>query len=200
MRPIDKDRKIRYHTIYNIGATGAHRRIPMEIKEFDARFAAITPARDRQLLRRTFAIAQEARAAGNTPFGALLADKDGNILLEQPNIEVTTGDCTGHAETALARKASMTYTKAQLWDCTLYTSCEPCCMCTGAVYWGNIGRIVFAMSENALFQTTGAHETNPSFNHSCREILSKGQKDIVVNGPFPDLAEEAMAPHAGFWD
>lgn len=172
----------------------------MEIKEFDARFAAITPERDRQLLQRAIEIAHEARAEGNTPFGALLADRDGNILLEQPNIEVTTNDCTGHAEAALARRASMIYTKAQLWDCTLYTSCEPCCMCTGAIYWGNIGRIVFAMSESALFEATGAHAEKPSFNHSCREILSKGQKDIVVNGPFPELMEQAKAPHAGFWD
>lgn len=172
----------------------------MEIKEFHERFKNITHEKDMELLRRTFAIAEEARAAGNTPFGALLADKDGNILLEQPNMELTSHDCTMHAETGLTRKSSQTYSKAELWDCTLYTSAEPCCMCTGAIYWCNIGRIVFAMSESALLNTTGDNEVNPTFNHSCREILSKGQKDIIVNGPFPELMEEALKPHEGYWD
>lgn len=172
----------------------------MEIKEFEQRFSAITHEKDMELLRRTFELAKEARASGNNPFGALLADAEGNILIEQENIEVTTRDCTGHAEAAVARQASMRYEKGFLWNCTLYTSAEPCCMCTGAIYWANIGRIVFAMSENMLFQTTGNHEANPSFNHSCREILSKGQKEIVVQGPFPELIEEALEPHQGFWD
>ncbi|MDE7221588.1 MAG: nucleoside deaminase [Oscillospiraceae bacterium] len=172
----------------------------MEIREFDRRFAAITHEKDLELLRRTFELAKEGRASGNNPFGALLADGEGNILIEQANIEVTTRDCTGHAETTVARKASMTYDKDFLWNCTLYTSAEPCCMCTGAIYWANIGRIVFAMSENMLFQTTGDNEANPSFNHSCREILSKGQKEIVVRGPFPEIMEEALEPHKGFWD
>ena len=172
----------------------------MEMKEFDPRFENITKEKDLELLRRTFAIAEDARRAGNTPFGALLADKEGNILLEQPNMELTSRDCTMHAETGVTRRASQMYSKAYLWDCTLYTSAEPCCMCAGAIYWANIGRIVFAMSENALFNTTGDNEVNPSFDHSCREILSKGQKEIVINGPFAELAEEALKPHAGFWD
>ncbi len=172
----------------------------MEIRTFDERFKALTPEKDLELLRRTFVIAEQARANGNTPFGALLADKDGNILLEQQNEELTTHDCTMHAETGLMRKASQAFSKEQLWDCSLYTSAEPCCMCTGAIYWGNVGRIVFGMSENMLFNTTGDNEVNPTFNDSCRAILEKGQKPIVVVGPYPELKEEALKPHAGFWD
>jgi tRNA(Arg) A34 adenosine deaminase TadA len=172
----------------------------MNNKSDDNRFDAITDERNLELLRRTFEIAEESRADGNTPFGALLADAEGNILLEQKNIELTERDCTGHAETSLARRASKQYDKEFLWSCSLYTSCEPCCMCTGAIYWGNIGRIVFGLSEHMLFQTTGDNEINPSFNHSCREILSTGQKDIVVEGPFEELREEALKAHEGFWD
>jgi len=172
----------------------------MEMKEFAPRFSNMTKERDRELLLRTIELAHDGRASGNTPFGALLADKDGNILMEQHNVEVTDRDCTGHAEAALLRRASGTYTKEQLWDCSVYTSCEPCCMCTGAIYWGNVGRVVFAMSENALFQTTGSHAVNPSFDHSCRDILSHGQKEIVVMGPFADMVELAKVPHKGFWD
>lgn len=57
-------------------------------------------------LKRCIELSRAARAGGNTPFGALLTDEDGNILLEQGNIEITEKLCTGHAETALAARAS----------------------------------------------------------------------------------------------
>lgn len=57
-------------------------------------------------LRRCIEISKDSRAHGNTPFGALLVDKDGNILMEQENIEITEKVCTGHAEATLAACAS----------------------------------------------------------------------------------------------
>ena len=155
---------------------------------------------DIALLRRTIEISKEARAAGNHPFGALLADADGKILLEQGNCQTVTHDCTGHAETTLMRRASQKYSKEFLWNCTLYTSCEPCVMCSGASYWGNVGRIVYAMDEVNLLKMTGNNEENPTFSHPCRIILAGGQKEMVVNGPFPELFEEAFEAHKGFWD
>ena len=53
-------------------------------------------------LKRCVEISWQSRANGNTPFGALLADKEGNILLEQPNVEITEKKCTGHAETPVS--------------------------------------------------------------------------------------------------
>jgi tRNA(Arg) A34 adenosine deaminase TadA len=76
-------------------------------------------------LTRTIELADRAVKHGNTPFGALLVDHDGNVILEQENIEITENDCTGHAETTLMRKASKLYNKDFLWNCTLYTSVEP---------------------------------------------------------------------------
>ena len=171
-----------------------------EKKEYTPRYEKITHEKDLELLRRTIEVSKEARASGNHPFGALLADEKGNILMEQGNCQVETGDCTGHAETTLMRRASMKYDKEFLWNCSLYTSCEPCVMCTGAIYWGNVGRIVYAMDEKSLLAMTGNNEENPTFNHPCRGILEGGQKDIVVNGPFPELFEEAYEAHKGFWD
>lgn len=81
---------------------------------------------DRYYLRKCIEISENSVKNGNTPFGALLADKEGNILLEQENIELTTHSCTGHAETSLASKASKSYSKDFLKDCTLYSSIEPC--------------------------------------------------------------------------
>ena len=57
-------------------------------------------------LRRAIEISKEAREAGNTPFGALLVNKEGEIIMEQGNIEITEKICTGHAEATLAARAS----------------------------------------------------------------------------------------------
>ena len=57
-------------------------------------------------LRRAIEVSKIAREGGNTPFGALLVDADGNILMEQGNVEITEHRCTGHAEAALAERAS----------------------------------------------------------------------------------------------
>ena len=73
-------------------------------------------------LRRAIEISKEAREAGNTPFGALLVNKEGEIIMEQGNIEITEKICTGHAEATLAARASHEYSREFLWDCTLYTT------------------------------------------------------------------------------
>ena len=155
--------------------------------------------KDIEYLKRTIEVSRTSREHGNTPFGAILTGPEGNILLEQENIEITTGKCTGHAETALAEKASQKYSKEFLWKCTLYTSAEPCAMCTGAIYWANIGRIVYAMTEKRLLELTGNNSQNPTFSLPCREILARGQKKIKVEGPFGELEKEAAAVHEGYW-
>lgn len=136
---------------------------------------------------------------GNTPFGALIVDKDGNIILRQQNIEITEHDCTGHAETTIMRKASKLYKKDFLWECTLYTTFEPCAMCCGAIYWGNIGTIVYGLEEKTLLKLTGDNEQNPTFNLPSREIIKAGQKDIKIIGPFEELSDEIIYPHIGYW-
>lgn len=151
-------------------------------------------------LKRAVEVSRASREHGNTPFGALLVDAEGNILMEQENIEISTRKCTGHAETTLAERASQAYSKDFLWTCTLYTTAEPCAMCTGAIYWANIGRIVYGMTERRLLQLTGSNEQNPTFDLPCREVLARGQKNIEVVGPFPEIEEEAAAVHIGFWD
>lgn len=151
-------------------------------------------------LRRCIEISKESRAHGNTPFGALLVDKDGNILMEQENIEITDKVCTGHAEATLAARASHEYSRDFLWNCTLYTTAEPCSMCAGAIYWADIGRVVYGMTEKRLLELTGSNEQNPTFDLPCREVFSHGQKDIQVLGPFPEVEVEAAKVHEGYWD
>lgn len=150
-------------------------------------------------LHRAIEVSRSSRDHGNTPFGALLVDADGNVLLEQENVEITERLCTGHAETTLAARASQAFTKDFLWTCTLYTTAEPCAMCSGAIYWANIGRVVFAMAEARLLELTGSNEQNPTFSLPCRQVFAAGQKPIEVLGPFPALEEEAAAVHQGYW-
>jgi tRNA(Arg) A34 adenosine deaminase TadA len=151
---------------------------------------------DQALLRVVFQVAQNARAKGNHPFGALLVDDQGNVLMEAENLVVTTHDCTAHAETHLMRVASQKYDREYLARCSLYASTEPCCMCSGAIFWGNVGRVVFGLRQEVLYTLIG-ESTGEALPISCREIFSRGNKPVEVVGPL--LEEEAAQVHAGFW-
>ncbi|MEA5455995.1 nucleoside deaminase [Sinomonas sp. JGH33] len=153
---------------------------------------------DRRLLRRAVQVSKDAKAHGNHPFGAVLANAAGDVVLEAENTVTTSGDCTGHAETNLVRLASTTIPRSELLSHTLYTSCEPCAMCSGAIYWVGIGRVVYALAETGLLALTGSHPDNPTLAHPCRLVFAGGQRETEVSGPH--LEEEAADPHRGFWD
>jgi tRNA(Arg) A34 adenosine deaminase TadA len=153
---------------------------------------------DERRLRRAFALAAEARAEGNHPFGCLLVSAAGEVLGERRNAGVLpVAARTIHAETELARAASREHSPAQLRDCTLYTSAEPCAMCAGTIYWAGIGRVVYGLSERELKSITGDHPDNPTLDLPCREVFARGQFAVEVVGPA--LVEEARAVHAGYW-
>ncbi len=144
--------------------------------------------------------AQKAREAGNTPFGAVLVNAEGEIVLRQGNAENDLHDATAHAERMLASRASQLFDKEYLWGCTLYTTCEPCPMCTGAIYWTNIGRIVYGVSEKRLLEMTGSDEKNPTFSMGAEAVIAAGQKKIVLEGPTPEIEKDVVKVHEGFWD
>jgi len=148
-------------------------------------------------MRRAIALADRARGGGNHPFGALLADVDGRILLEAGNTVVTQHDVTGHAETNLVSAATRRFETDELASTTLVTSCEPCAMCSGALYWSGIGALVYGLSETGLLALTGDDPENPTLDLPCRTVLGAGQRAIAVTGPM--LEDEAAASHAGFW-
>ena len=149
------------------------------------------------LLRRAIELADRARARGDHPFGALLATADGRIALEAENSVGTTRDVTGHAETNLVSAATRRFEADELRSMTLVSSCEPCAMCSGAIYWSGIGAVVYGLSEKGLLALTGDDPENPTLDLPCRTVLSAGQREIAVTGPL--LEEEAAASHAGFW-
>ena len=154
---------------------------------------------DETLLREAFEVAKRAREAGDHPFGALLADRDGKVLRQQGNGYTSEGhDRTAHAERLLASWAAKNLSLEELQACTLYTSAEPCAMCSGAIYWAGIGRVVFGQTERDLKAQTGAHEENPTLDLPCHVISESGQRPTEVVGPL--LQEEAAQLQADFWN
>ena len=125
-------------------------------------------------------------------------DENNQVLLQAENTVVTGRDCTGHAETNLMRLASQNYPSEKLAKCTLYTSTEPCAMCAGAIYWGNVGRLVYALSEVGLYEIVGPSPDQLVL--SSREVFSHSQRRVEVEGPAMELDAEAQAVHAGFWE
>lgn len=154
-------------------------------------------ATDIQYLRRAIQVAQQAREHGNHPFGAILADDNNQVLLQAENTVVTGRDCTGHAETNLMRLATQQFPPEKLAACTLYTSTEPCAMCAGAIYWGNVRRVVYALSEVGLYDIISSSPDQLLL--PCREVFAHSQRSIEVEGPAMELDAEARTVHEGFW-
>lgn len=149
-------------------------------------------------LRRAFAVAERARQGGDHPFGRILVDATGRVVLEQGNgYTAEGGDMTAHAERLLATRASKRFPPAELAGYTMYTSAEPCAMCAGAVYWAGIGRVVYGQSEHDLKAMTGNHPENPTLDLPCRTVFDAGQRRVAVIGPL--LEAEAAELQRSFW-
>ena len=99
---------------------------------------------DKEFMRRAIELAQNGieKGAGG-PFGAVIV-KDGKIIGEGYNQVTSTNDPTAHAEVVAIRNACQNLENFQLAECTIYTSCEPCPMCLGAIYWARPARVFFA--------------------------------------------------------
>ena len=140
----------------------------------------------------------EARAGGQHPFAALVVDECGEVLAEAQNeSRPPDGDPTRHAELLAASRAAGKFPSERLARATLYTSAEPCCMCAGAIYWANIRRVVYALSEVRLLELTGGNAENPTLSLPCREVFARGQRPVDIVGPL--IEDEAAKPHEGFW-
>ena len=146
------------------------------------------------LLGMTFKLANAAKKNGNMPFGALLANSDGEILLEAENTVCSNNDCTAHAELNLISDASRILSPEILQTSTLYASTEPCPMCAGALFWSGIPRLVYALGAERFFTYVDTPEFE--FPH-CRRILCNENKPIEVFGPL--LEDEAIKVHHYYW-
>ncbi|MFF3442673.1 nucleoside deaminase [Streptosporangium sp. NPDC002721] len=105
---------------------------------------------DEKHLRRAIELAAGARAAGEAPFGSLLVGPEGTVLAEDHNTVLGDGDISAHPELKLARWAARELDPGTAAATTMYTSCQPCPMCAGAIERSGLGRVVFALSNEQL--------------------------------------------------
>jgi tRNA(Arg) A34 adenosine deaminase TadA len=136
---------------------------------------------DEALLRRAIAIAASAITQGDAPYGSLLADPRGTILVEAHNTVRRDNDISAHPELKLARWSARELTPEAAAQTTMYTSCQPCQMCTGGIARSGLGRVVYALA------TEQFHTLNP------------GSDWPVVPQEGPALFEEARVPIEEFY-
>lgn len=97
-----------------------------------------------ELMRRAIAVSENSVRNGGGPFGAVIASKDGEIIAEASNSVTIDHDPTAHAEVNCIRKATAKLGTFDLAGYDIYTSCEPCPMCLGAIYWAHLDKIYYA--------------------------------------------------------
>lgn len=150
---------------------------------------------DKKYLKRCIELAKTALENNDEPFGSVLVSADGEVLMEDHN-HVAGGDHTQHPEFALARWAANNMTPEERSRATVYTSGEHCPMCSAAHGWVGLGRIVFASSTEQLTQWLDVLGVAPSRvrNLSIQEVI----REVEVDGPVPELAEEVRKLHEQF--
>jgi tRNA(Arg) A34 adenosine deaminase TadA len=140
---------------------------------------------DERHLRRAVELAAAARAAGDMPYGSLLVGPAGDVLAEERNTVVTEQDITAHPELKLARWAARRLDADVARETTMYTSCQPCPMCTGAIARSGLGRVAFALSGEQLAELKPAGAVSPD----AAQIRYEG----------PALFDEARVPIDGYY-
>lgn len=136
---------------------------------------------DERFLRRAIELAASARQGGNPPFGSLLVGPDGTVLVEERNSVITDEDISAHPEQKLARWAARELDPETAAATTMYTSCQPCTMCSGAIDRSGLGRVVFALSTEQLISLKPP----------------AAPPNVVLDGPA--LFDEARVPVDGYY-
>ena len=137
---------------------------------------------DKVFLRRAIDLARQGMESNQGgPFGAVIVNAAGEVIGEGHNLVTSTHDPTAHAEIVAIRRACLRLGDHQLEGCTVYTSCEPCPMCLGAIYWARPSRIVYACSradaaaigfdDDHIYQELSLklHERKIPIEQYCRE-------------------------------
>lgn len=145
---------------------------------------------DEQFMKKAIEMAKQAREEGNEPFGAILV-KDDEIAMIGENQINSLCDPTHHAEIGLIRKFCSEQNIFDLSEYTLYTSCEPCVMCSGGMVWANLGKVVYSVSHDQLAEIAG-----DNIMIACEEVFSKSPNKPDVVGKV--LNEEGLDVFDGY--
>lgn len=117
---------------------------------------------------------------------------DGKVTLTAQNTVATDRDPTAHAETNLVAQAIRQLSPGQIRRSVLYTSCEPCAMCVGKMYWAGIRSVAYALPAEELAALAGRDFLIP-----CSELFGRAVEHVSITGPL--LLDEARQVHLGFW-
>lgn len=150
---------------------------------------------DIQHLQRCVALAEDALAAGDAPFGSVLVDGNGAVRAEDRNRTISH-ESTYHPELALARWAALNMTEEERGKATVYTSGEHCPMCSAANAWAGVGRIVYASSGEQLTQWLA--ELGAGSSPVRLLAINEIAPETAVEGPVPELAEQVYQLHVRF--
>lgn len=142
-------------------------------------------------MRRALALAREAADRGDEPFGSLLV-RDGDIVMEARNAVNTADDLRRHPELTLATRAASEFTPEECRETTMYTSTEPCAMCSGSIYLAKLAGVVYSVSAEHAAEVAGNDLVVPS-----AEIFERGSADVRTVGPV--LPEEGERVHRDCW-
>mmetsp|Transcript_8595 Transcript_8595/g.13911 ORF Transcript_8595/g.13911 Transcript_8595/m.13911 type:complete len:150 (+) Transcript_8595:348-797(+) len=113
------------------------------------------------------------------PFGAVIVDANGKIIARAHNMVLQSNDPTAHAEMEVIRKASARLGKFDLSGCKIYTTCEPCPMCFGAIHWAKI--------QHCIYSATGQDAANAGFDNEnilnaiCQQVKQEDEKCVMTN-------------------
>ncbi len=131
-----------------------------------------------EFIKKVNELAYQSAKNGNDPFAALLV-KDNKIVATTLDTSVEQSDPTSHAELDLIRTFCKENNIFSLEDYTLFSSTEPCVMCSGAIHWSRIGKVVYSVSQEAL-----NNSNNGNLKPSCDSIVNVGKRKVEVVGPI----------------
>lgn len=127
---------------------------------------------------------ENAMSGQGGPYGALIV-KDGQLIAASGNKVTSTIDPTAHAEVMAIRLACKKLNDFQLQDCILYSSCEPCPMCLGAIYWARLAKVYFACSRH----DAAAANFDDSFIYDEISVLPHQRRIAMLHLNLPNAMQ-----------
>jgi guanine deaminase len=147
----------------------------------------------RTFIRQAIDVAADNARQGGGPFAALIV-RDGTVIATGVNQVTRTNDPTAHAEVVAIREACRVLGTFQLTGCDLYTSCEPCPMCLGAIYWARPARVFFAATRKDAAQAGFDDDLiyrEIAIPHEARTIQTLHVTDETATRPFQVWSAQA---------
>lgn len=145
---------------------------------------------DADFLREAIKLAHQSKTKGGYPFGAILV-KDGKILHRAQDKTIQYADPTAHAELSAISEYCRQTKRIRLGGYALYTSTEPCVMCSGAIHWSHLTKVVYSVPQTELQRLSGGMP-----KPSCVGSINIGNRNVEIVGPL--LLDEGLKVFENF--